>query len=438
MGAVLALAGTFVYLRVDSDLSGAIDDGLTTRADDLARQLSDSEPGEIELGDRRSEDGPDILTEILRSDGRIVAASTGRPFEPILDPDQLAAARAEPTYFDATDVPGIEDGARLFARPVSGDGGELIVLAGSSTGDRTETLKSLATTFAIGGPVALLIASALGYVLATFAMRPVETMRRRAGEITLSRDGERLPLPAAEDEIRRLALTLNEMLDRIEDALNRERAFVAGAGHELRTPLAILRGELELALRPDRDRHEVEAAMRSAVEEADRLGGIATDLLALAGSESGQIPIEPAATEIDALLDRTRRRYAAAAADAGRSLSVGGERGLRWSLDRGRVEAALGNLVENALRHGAGSIELRARGTDRGLELAVGDAGLGFPDEFVARAFDRFSRAEASRTTAGTGLGLAIVRAIAAAHGGDAEIAPGPGATVRIVIPDPG
>lgn len=437
MAVVLALAGTFVYLRVDSDLSSSIDDGLATRVDDLARQLQGSEPEDVGLGDQRSEEAPDILTQVLRPDGRIVASSTGRPFEPILSPGQLAEARTEPTYFDAVGVPGIEEGARLLAKSVSSGDGELVVLAGASTGDRSETLASLATTFVIGGPIALVVASALGYFLAAFAMRPVETMRRRAGEITLSRDGERLPLPAADDEIRRLGLTLNEMLDRIEDSLARERAFVAGAGHELRTPLAVLRGELELALRPERSRHEAEAAMRSAIEEADRLSGLATDLLALAGSESGRIPVELAPTEIDPLLERTRHRYARAAADAGRSLSVGGDRGLRWNLDAGRIEAALGNLVENALRHGDGGIELCGRGTGRGLELTVGDAGPGFPEEFAGRAFDRFSRAETSRTTAGTGLGLAIVRAIAEAHDGCAEIAPGPGATVRIVIPGP-
>ena len=141
----------------------------------------------------------------------------------------------------------------------------------------------------IGGPVALLLASLAGYVLAGAALRPIEAMRRRAQEISTASLDERLPVPAARDEVARLGETLNAMLARIEDGLARERRFVADASHELRTPLALLKTELELALRRARSPEELQAAIESAAGETDRLARMADDLLLLARSDQGQL-----------------------------------------------------------------------------------------------------------------------------------------------------
>lgn len=435
MAVVLVLVGIFVYLRIESDLSSSLDDGLRTRADDLARQLQTAGPDDVGLGGARAEGGEDILSEVLRPDGKVVASSEAFKTASVLDPGQLEQAGAGAVYFDAVNVPGIEHDARLLARGVQTEDGSFIVLAGASTGDRAETLSGLVRAFAIGGLLALLLASALAYGLATLAFRPVEEMRRRAGRITLEHSGERLPLPASDDEIGRLGRTLNEMLARIESSIERERAFVADAGHELRTPLAILRGELELGLRPDRDRAEAQVAMRSAIDEADRLQRLADDLLALARSDASQLPLAPREVDIAEMLDRLRMRFAARAEAAGRSISSDAARKLTWTLDPERMETALGNLIENALRHGAGEIELQARRQDDELELAVRDEGSGPPDDFADRAFDRFARADAGRTTSGSGLGLAIVRAIVESHGGQAAFdRSGGGGGTRVVI----
>ena len=440
MAAVLVLVGIFVYLRVASDLSSSLDDGLRTRVDDIARQLQSAGPDDVGLGGARAEGGEDILSEVLRPDGTLVASSEALHPASVLSSAQLAAARDSTVFFDAGAVPGIENDARLLARPVQTEDGSFVVLAGASTGDRGETLSGLVTAFVIGGALALLLASALGYALATLAFRPVEEMRRRAGRITLERSGERLPLPASEDEIARLGRTLNEMLARIESSIERERAFVADAGHELRTPLAILRGELELGLRPDRDLEEAHAAMRSAIDEADQLQRLADDLLALARSDAAQLPLELREVAVAELLDRMRARFAGRAELAGRPISVAASRALTWRLDPARIEAALANLIENALRHGGGRIELQAEREGDELELGVRDEGPGFPAEFADRAFDRFSRAEAGRTNSGSGLGLAIAGAIVAAHGGRIEIdgdegRNGPGTRVVIRLP---
>ena len=439
MAIVLILVGAFVYARVADDLSSSIDDALRTRADDLARQIQNTEPDEFGLAGERSEGAEDILSEIVRPDGRVVASSDAFGGTSVLSPSQLEAGSQGVVYFEPHPVRGIENDARLLARPVSTEEGDFVIVVGASTGDRAETLAGLVATFAIGGPLALILASALGYFVAGAAMRPVEAMRARASRITLDRAEERLPVPPADDEIGRLAGTLNEMLARIEQSLARQRAFVADAGHELRTPLAILRGELELGLRHSDDPAATAAAIASAIEEADALQQLADGLLELARSDAGKLRLQRAETPVAELLERTRTRFAARAEGEGRTIEVDAPGDLVWSLDPDRIGAAIGNLVENSLRHGGGPIRLAAARDRDELRLEVRDDGPGFPPDFVPKAFERFTRAESGRTTPGTGLGLAIVAAIAEAHGGEAEIVPSVahGAAVAVRIPRP-
>lgn len=439
MAVVLLLVGTFVYTRVAHDLSSSIDDSLRTRADDLARQAENTDPNEIGLAGERSEGAEDILSEVVRPDGRVVASSDAFGGTSVLSRGELRAALQGPVYFDPRPVPGIENDARLLARPVDTEEGRYVIVAGSSTGDRAETLSGLATTFAIGGPLALILASALGYFVAGAAMRPVEQMRARASRITLDRAEERLPVPPADDEIGRLAGTLNEMLARIEQSLARQRAFVADAGHELRTPLAVLRGELELGLRKADDPAATTAALESAIEEADGLRQLADGLLELARSDAGKLRLRRVDTPVARLLDRARLRFAARAEADGREIVVVAPENLIWSLDPDRIRATIGNLIENALRHGEGTIRLTAERDGEDLRLAVRDDGAGFPRDFAPKAFERFTRAESGRTSPGTGLGLAIVAAIAEGHGGRAEILSPPpsgrGAAVAVTLP---
>ncbi len=295
-------------------------------------------------------------------------------------------------------------------------------------GDRDEVLASLLALMLVLGPLALLLAGLAGYRLAGAALRPVESMRREAAEISAETSGRRLPVPEAQDEVRRLGETLNEMLERLDEGLLRERRFVADAGHELRTPLSLLLTELELALRRPRSEEELQAAIRSATEEVERLIRLAEALLVLDRSGEGTLRRD----EIDAheLLAAVARRFAARAEVEGRSLEVAASG--RFDGDRDRLEQALGGLVDNALTHGLGTVRLEAERKDDKIVLRVSDEGPGFPDDFVARAFERLSRADEARTSGGAGLGLAIVKAVAEAHGGRAEAG---GATVTIVVP---
>jgi signal transduction histidine kinase len=274
-------------------------------------------------------------------------------------------------------------------------------------------------------------------MLAGSALRPVEAMRRRAAEITAERAGERLPIPRTRDELERLGETLNGMLERLEHALARERGFVAEAGHELRTPLALLRAELDLALRHAASEDELRAALRTASEETDRLAQLADGLLLIASSDQGELGLRLEPLSARELLSSVRNRFLWRSEDAERRLEVDVPADLHLVADRLRLEQALGNLVDNALRHGQGTVRVSARSVNGDAELHVRDEGVGFPDEFLGYAFERFSRPDESRGRSGAGLGLAIVEAIASAHGGKAHACNDAGGPdVWITLPD--
>ena len=430
MVVVLVLAGLFVYERVSSDLNETLENSLRSRSDNLASLVeSTGRPPELSSNLLEGEEG---FSMVLTPEGRVVASTLPPGSPQPLSSAELAAADGGPVLTGDRTVEGVEGQTRILAQAADSGRSEYVVVVGASTGDREEALAGLAGSFLVGGPIALLVASGLGYVLAGRALAPVEAMRRRAAEITLERSGERLPLPRAEDEIHDLGATLNTMLDRIEASLDRERVFVADASHELRTPLAILRTELELAERQQRSPAELRAAIVSAGEEVDRLSRLAEDLLVIARSDQGRLPIKREPVELRELLERVSDRFEQRASETGRSIAVEASAGADAELDPLRVEQALGNLVDNALRHGKGRISLGASANGDLAELWVADQGDGLAAGFEQRAFERFTRADEGRTGGGAGLGLAIVRAIARAHGG--EVRP-EGARIVLTLP---
>lgn len=377
------------------------------------------------------------FAQVLTGDGRLIDSTPQLGDQPVLSPSELAKAAVSPTFSERLGLPGIETTARLLAAPVDTRDGKLVVVVGSSLGDRNEALDNLATLLLIGGPIALLLASLAGYGAARSALRPVEAMRRRAAAISAGGPDERLPVPPANDELQRLGLTLNEMLGRIEVTLERERRFVDDASHELRTPLTLHKTELELALRHGSSVEELRNAIASGLEEIDRLVQLAEDLLVVARSEEGKLAIASGPLAVTDLFTTVGERFRARASESGRSLLIDGGDGLTVEGDRLRLEQALTSMVDNALRHGEGEVRIWAAGNGSRVELHVGDRGVGFPPEFVAQAFERFSRADAARGRGGSGLGLAIVKTIALAHGGRAGAANNPagGADVWIEIP---
>jgi two-component system, OmpR family, sensor kinase len=421
MALVLAAVGLFLYLRLEAQLDESIDNGLRSRAGEVAALSRASETGLKSSHEASLIEQDESFAQVLTQDGRLVDSTPQLGSQPVLGPTELMEASASPAYFERSGLPGIEATARLLAAPIDGRDGGLVAVVGSSLGDRNEALDNLAVLLLIGGPLTLLLASLAGYLAAGSALRPVEAMRRRAAAISARGPEERLPVPAAKDELRRLGQTLNEMLDRIDATLARERRFVDDASHELRTPLTLHRAELELALRHGASEEELRAAIASGLVEIDRLVQLAEDLLVLARSEEGELALVVEPIPVGDLLATLGERFRARASESGRRLVCDETDRLVVEGDRLRLEQALTSMVDNAMRYGEGEVRIWATGNDSRVELHVGDRGRGFPPEFAAHAFERFSRADAARGRGGSGLGLAIVEAIALAHGGRAE-----------------
>jgi signal transduction histidine kinase len=431
MATVLAAVGLFLYFRLASALDRTIDQGLSARAADVTALVQQADTG---LRDARLRGQDTGFAQIIGSNGNIVDSTAGLTGTPLLAGAQIERARTGQTLLVAT-VNG--EAVRLLAQPVNAQGQRLVVVVGTSLRQRTETLDDLRTQLLLGGPIALLLASIAGYVLAAAALRPVEQMGERAATISAASSGRRLPVPPAGDEIARLGERLNDMLARLESALERERALVSNASHELRTPLALLKTEIELALDAPASAPELTAALRSAGAETDRLSQLADDLLLLARVDAGELPLSRTPVAADDLLETIATRFRARGNGTGRTIETTTAAGLVVLADRRRLEQALSNLVENALRHGAGTIVLKALELPDRVELHVSDRGQGFPPAFLERAFERFSRADGFHE--GSGLGLAIVAAIAHAHGGTATATnpTGGGADVALTVPLP-
>jgi two-component system OmpR family sensor kinase len=434
MAVVLAGAGIFVYLRLEADLLDAVDAGLRSRAETI---LGSQGSSALEQGAGLVE-ADDAFAQVLGPGGEVIQSSRGLRGGPLLTQGEVAGLAA-PAFIERV-VSTVEEplSARLLAVPAPGD---TVVVVGASLDDQREALARLAILLALGGPLVLILAAGVGWVVAGAGLRPVDRMRAEAAAISASEPGRRLPPSGTGDELARLGETLNGMLDRLEQALERERRFVDEASHELRTPLANLRTELDLALRRARSRDELEGALRSAAEETDRLARLAEDLLVLARADRGRVPVRRESTNVAQLVAGTVDAFGARAAEEGVSVETRVPEGIRASVDPVRIRQALGNLLDNALRHTppGGRVTVEVARADGALSFEVRDTGEGFPAEFLPGAFEPFARPDPSRSRrdGGAGLGLAIVQAVAQAHGGSAEVSNGPegGASVTVRIP---
>jgi two-component system OmpR family sensor kinase len=438
MAVVLAATGLFVHQRQESTLDGAIDRALRARADDVAALAQQSESGLGEARPGASGRRPEVA-QLIDASGRVLDRTPGASASPLLSSAEMSAARSGRAVMTQVTVAGDEP-VRLLAEPIDAQGQRMLVVVGQSLEERDRALDQLGDVLLLGGPAALLLASLAGYLLTGAALRPVEAMRTRAAAMSATDLDERLPSAGGNDELGRLGRTLNEMLARVHASVARERTFFSDASHELRSPLAMLRTELELVGRERPTGPALQRAVGSAIEETDRLSRLADDLLLLARADDHQLALRRGDASAAELLhdaaDRARRHAAA----RGVSVTVDGtpaaDADVDVDVDVDRIAQALDNLLANAVRHAGSEVRLCARARRGLVELHVTDDGPGFPPEFLPRAWERFARADAARTDEGVGLGLAIVRAIAVAHGGRADAAnrAGGGADVWIAL----
>ena len=438
MALVLAAVGLFLVLRLSAELTSSIDQGLRQRAGDLSALVKQADSGLAEAGRSPLTRRGESIAQVLSPAGGVLDAPPPLRSRSLLRAGDLARARTGSLTLDRDQPGGLDEEVRLLAAPVRAQGRRLVIVVGTSLEERRSALSNLVTLLLLGGPAALLLASLAGYGVAAGALRPVEAMRARAARVSAESPGQRLPVPASSDEIARLGDTLNAMLARLELALSRERELLADASHEIRTPLAILKAELELAAAPERTLAELRDAVLSAREETDRLAQLAEDLLVIARSDQGRLPVRADDVGLAELLEHVGQRFGRRATAHGMSITMDPGEVRVVHADPLRLEQALGNLLDNALRHGDGPrVTLRAVSTDGRVELHVLDSGPGFPAGFVEHAFDRFSRGDPARGRGGTGLGLAIVAAIARSHAGGvgARNSPEGGADVWIWLP---
>ncbi len=432
MAGILAGLGAFLYLRLGSELLRAIDLGLRSRAQVVAAGIDRQN---VNFGDEPGAlvSPTDSFAQVLDHSGRLLESTDAISHRPLLASSALRGI-GRPTFL-IRHVAGVPDASRLLVLPVTGGGGRLFVVVGTSLAVRTAALERLLALLVIGGPVALAITSAAGWALAGAALRPVERMRREAAEISTAPD-RRLRVPATGDEVARLASTLNEMLERLQEAFERERRFVDDASHELRTPLGILKGELDLARSRPRSPEELQAALIRASEDADHLSRLAEDLLVLSRARGGRLPVHREPVELPELVEEATRPFVTRAEQSGSALTVDVAPG-SVRVDPLRVRQVIVNLLDNALRHTpAGSgVRLLVERSRSGVRITVEDSGPGFPDDVLVRAFEPFSRGPSSATgDGGAGLGLAIVMAVARSHGGSATAENLPGGGARVTV----
>src|ERR671914_892011 len=302
MAAVMLATGVFLTLRLRAELENAVDAGLRSRAETLLAALDPADPSLGPVDPLAEED--EAFTQLLAENGTVVESSPILEGRPLLPPATVRVLSG-PAFLERT-VPTAEEPvpARILALPA---GGGLVVVVASSLEEQREAVAALVGLLAVGGPAALTVATVVVWLLTGWAFRPVERMRTEAEAVSMSEPDRRLTVPRTRDEVAALAGSLNRMLDRLEEALDRERRFVDDASHELRTPVAALKAELELALSRSRTKEELEAAARRAAADSEALARLTEDLLVLARADRGRLPVRPAAVDLDEVMDQVAR-----------------------------------------------------------------------------------------------------------------------------------
>ncbi|MEP6817804.1 MAG: ATP-binding protein [Marmoricola sp.] len=432
-GLMLVVFLVFAYSRLANGFSDDLDRELRQRAQDLSGALARPDNSLAVIGGAGLIERGESFAQVQSYDGSALQSTSSLRHNPILGARTLSRV-SSPTYVDVPHVTGLDEPARLLVVPMRLRGQRVALVVGDTRENGIEALVRIRRDMLVGGPLVLLVLAGLAYLLAGSALRPVEAMRSRAAQLSGGTPGQRLPLPPAPDEIARLGTTINALLSRVDLAVEQEKRFVANASHELRTPLALLRMELELATRRPRSARELVAAISSATDEVDRLSRLADNLLVLARSTDGAVPLAPERLLLADLFTDAASRFSLSGVAAGRTIRA----------EPGDVEAvvadpmqmghALRNLLDNALRHGNGDVVIRAHESAGFVDIHVTDQGPGLDPELLARVFERFAR---SRTSRGSGLGLAIVAAVALAHGGrtGAGNRAGGGADVWLSLP---
>jgi heavy metal sensor kinase len=442
---VLILLAAVTYLFYARDISQRTDANLMGLSDAFITTFH------AELGDQTNRDAVksaareamiehrfrDTVFAFLDGDGKVIVSSLELPVVVISneqlnssifesDPFQSLSQHSHSAPAQLRDVPGGRSGFRAYARPLSVANRPYILVVMQSLHPQKELLEDIRTTFLSIIPIALLLASIGGYFLARKSLAPVVAMAAQARSMGAQNLQDRLAVPNRRDEMGQLALSFNQLLERLEETFERQRRFISDASHELRTPVAILRGETEVTLsRPDRSSEEYRESLAILRDESQRLTHIIEDLFTLTRADAGQYPISLREIYLDELAGEVLHQARSLVIPKRIALSSSIEPELPLRADEALLRRLLLNLLENAIKYTpeGGSIHLKCGRGGEQYVVSITDSGPGIPPELHERIFERFFRVDKARSrseseTGGAGLGLSIARWIAEIHHG--------------------
>lgn len=426
VGMVIA-AGLLVW-RLHSSLVANLDASITTSAQTVAVSAKDNRLPRVlpESGDRT----PSV--QVIAASGRILTESTNLDRPGVRLFENLQGKPGDPRIYSVDEASDGEGPYRVAVVQATGPDGPATVYAALSTNDIRQSTKELIATLSVGVPGLVLALALVGWFLVGRALRPVEAIRRQAAAISGTDLHRRLDPPLADDELGRLTHTFNDLLTRIETSADRQRQFVADAAHELRSPIAALRTQLEVSLlHPDAPTNADQSI--GMLTDTERLSRLVDDLLALARLDANP-PAQRHPIDLDDLVLAEARRIR----DRGPRLDVTAVSAARVLGEKSALDRVARNLLDNAARHAATSIAVHLTSSDGLVTFIVRDDGPGIPDADRERAFDRFIRLDDARSSdqGGSGLGLAIVRDVVHSYGGKVTIGDNnPGAVFTVTLP---
>jgi signal transduction histidine kinase len=424
-----ALAGAILDVVLYRFMLAGVDDATANRVRSIVGALHTESPDHLD---------PTLLT----TNQRVVAVQLVGPSGDVVK--RVGAAPATPlvavSHFDSTLLRGVSDDAvadddmRISGQKVNTTHGEYTVIVGGGSEAVEATARTVALLLACGAPVIVGVAAAASYRLVRRSLQSVDAIRSRVAEISASDLTERVPVPGSRDEISALAVTMNEMLARIEAGHRAQQRFVGDASHELRSPLTTIISGLEAA-----EHHpellDMELASNILLPEAHRMRTLIDDLLLLARADEHRLVIRTEEISVDEVADAEVARALPDASCAIRTVI----NPVRIVGDSAAISRVIRNLLDNAIRHAASRVEVCVGAREQQAIIAISDDGPGIASADRTRVFERFVRLDSdrSRSSGGAGLGLAIVAEVVAAHGGTVAIegSPGRGTTMLVSLP---
>ncbi|HVY63608.1 MAG TPA: ATP-binding protein [Gammaproteobacteria bacterium] len=447
--AVFTFVGAGIYLELGRYLETNLRDALGRRADQVGRMLL-AAPSPLDEAAIANEIRSNLLPEpnnrfvhVTRPDGTLLYQS-GLPADRSFDPEAVDAAEREqpsPPRTDTREITTSQGVSMLVvSRSVAMPNGTYTIEVGNSLEQIRLVSDYVLILLIVAVPVLIGVSAGGGYLLIKRALKSVERIARSAERITHHNLSERLPIVHTGDELEALAMSVNRMIARLDDAFQSSRRFLADVSHELRTPLTVIKGELQDLVRRRNLSEELRERTGSTLEEVERLTHIVEGLLAVARLDTGEGQREWLRFDLAELATTTADQMKLLAEDQSVTLICDTGHPVEVEGDRARLKQVIVNLLDNAIKYTSegGSIRLRVRAQDRAV-LEVSDTGIGIPSDELARVFDRFFRVDKARSknVEGTGLGLAIVKSICTAHGAEieAESTLGSGSCFRVKLP---